>query len=399
MLTVLWRTALTFRENLKMLHYSQREALTDALTGLGNRRRLMTDLMRELDEATAETPRALILYDLDGFKRYNDGFGHPAGDALLARLGRSLAMAVSPWGRAYRLGGDEFCALVQIGPEDIDVLLERSRAALTEHGHGFLVSASHGLVFLPTEAAEPSLAMQIADQRLYGNKGTRKRQAVNQQTRDVLLQVLQERQPELQEHLHEVAELAVAIGRKLALMPEELDEMARAAELHDVGKMAIPDEILNKPGPLDRIELGFIRQHTIVGERILAAAPSLSPVARIVRASHERWDGSGYPDGLQGEEIPLASRIIAACDAYHAMTSDRPYAAAVPQKDALAELRRCAGAHFDPKVVEVLCAEVDGGHPDAVVDREQDAPDPTPLDPTIDGDLAGGLAASPELDA
>jgi HD-GYP domain-containing protein (c-di-GMP phosphodiesterase class II) len=184
----------------------------------------------------------------------------------------------------------------------------------------------------------------------------------------------------------------------MSLLPEELDEMARAAELHDVGKMAIPDEILNKPGPLDRVELGFIRQHTIVGERILAAAPSLSPVARIVRASHERWDGSGYPDGLKGEEIPLPSRIVAACDAYHAMTSDRPYAVAVPQRDALAELRRCAGTHFDPKVVEVLCAEVEGPHGEVTLDREQDAPDHTPLDATIDGDLAGGLAASPELD-
>src|SRR5207253_8614016 len=135
--------------------------------------------------------------------------------------------------------------------------------------------------------------------------------------------------------------------------PEELDEVARAAELHDVGKMAVPEQILNKPGPLDKGELEFIRQHTIVGERILAAAPALSPVARLVRASHENWDGSGYPDGLKGEEIPLASRIIAVCDAYHAMTSNRPYQAAVPQDEALAELRRCAGSHFDPVLVEV----------------------------------------------
>jgi HD-GYP domain-containing protein (c-di-GMP phosphodiesterase class II) len=235
--------------------------------------------------------------------------------------------------------------------------------------------------------------MQIADQRLYGNKGSRRRQAVNQQTRDVLLQVLHERQPDLHEHLAEVADLAVAIGRKLALLPEELDEMARAAELHDVGKMAIPDEILNKPGPLDRVELGFVQQHTIVGERILAAAPSLSPVARIVRASHERWDGTGYPDGLKGEEIPLGSRIIAACDAYKAMTSDRPYAAAVPEAEALAELRRCAGAHFDPRVVDVLCAEVESDHP------AQDEPDPTPLDPTIDlGDLGITPEPEPELE-
>jgi diguanylate cyclase (GGDEF)-like protein len=396
-ITVLGRTALTYNENLRMLHYSRREAMTDPLTGLGNRRRLMIDLMREADEASPARPAALVLYDLDGFKRYNDNFGHPAGDALLARLGHALAVAVGTLGRAYRLGGDEFCALVRMGPEQADELLALTRAALTETGQGFVVSASYGIVFLPTEAEEPSLAMQIADQRLYGNKGSRKRQAVNQQTRDVLLQVLHERRPDLHEQLAEVAELAVAVGRKLSLLPEELEEMARAAELHDVGKMAIPDEILNKPGPLDRIELGFVRQHTIVGERILAAAPSLSPVARIVRASHERWDGSGYPDGLKGEEIPLASRIIAACDAYHAMTSHRPYAVAVPEADALTELRRCAGSHFDPRVVDVVCAEVEGQRQPPAPRGVADSADPTPLDPTLGGEL-GELSASPELD-
>src|SRR5436853_4327001 len=144
----------------------------------------------------------------------------------------------------------------------------------------------------------------------------------------------------------------------MRLMPDELEEVSRAAELHDVGKMAVPEEILNKPGPLDDVEFGFIRQHTIVGERILAAAPSLASVAKIVRASHERWDGSGYPDGLAGEEIPLAARIVLVCDAYHAMTSDRPYQPPVAVADALAELRRCAGTHFDPKVIDVFCEEI-----------------------------------------
>jgi two-component system, cell cycle response regulator len=385
LMTVLLRWSLTFRENLRMLQYSRREALTDSLTGLGNRRRLMTDLVRELEEATDSNPRALVMFDLDGFKRYNDNYGHPAGDALLARLGHSLALTVSPYGRAYRLGGDEFCALLEAGPDEASDHLERAHAALTEHGEGFMVSASHGIVFLPAEAADPSSAMQIADQRLYGNKDTRREQVLNEQTRDVLLQVLAERRPDLHDHLHDVADLALAVGRRMALLPEDLDEMARAAELHDVGKMAVPDEILNKPGPLDRVEMGFIRQHTIVGERILSAAPSLSPVAEIVRASHERWDGSGYPDGLKGEEIPLAARIVAACDAYYAMTSDRPYQAAVEHGAALAELRRCAGTHFDPAVVAVVCHEVE------IRRGALDAPEPTPFDPTLDADMARQL--------
>src|SRR5207237_3788270 len=163
--------------------------------------------------------------------------------------------------------------------------------------------------------------------------GPRRRCAVGQQTRDALLQVLHERQPDLHEHVEDVAALALSVGRRMPLLPEELDELARAAELHDVGKMAVPEEILNKPGPLDDVEFGFIRQHTIVGERILAAAPALASVAKIVRASHERWDGQGYPDGLQGEEIPLAARIVLVCDAYHAMSSSRPYQPPLDQAD------------------------------------------------------------------
>ena len=384
LIAVIVRTAMTFGENLRMLQSSRREALTDALTGLGNRRSLMADLVWELGEATSARPTALILFDLDGFKRYNDNFGHPAGDALLARLGHNLEAAVRPWGTAYRLGGDEFCALLHVSPNEIDAATSAASAALVEHGKGFVVGASHGIVVLPREAEDASTAMQIADQRLYGNKGARRRSAVGQQTRDVLLQVLQERQPELHEHLHEVAELALEVGREMSLLPEELDEMARAAELHDVGKMAIPDEILCKPGPLDPVELGFIRQHTIVGERMLAAAPALAPVARLVRASHENWDGSGYPDGISGEQIPLASRIIAVCDAFHAMTSERPYAAAMSEADAIAELQRCAGSHFDASVVSVFVEKIRHGRPAVARDRGTAAP----IEPTITADSA-----------
>ena len=135
---------------------------------------------------------------------------------------------------------------------------------------------------------------------------------------------------------------------------EELDELARASELHDIGKVAIPDAILNKPGPLTEDEWAFMRRHTLIGERILSAAPALRPVASIVRSSHERWDGSGYPDGLAGKETPLGARIIAVCDAYHAMVSERPYRPAMSAGEALAEIRRCSGSQFDPRVVDVL---------------------------------------------
>jgi HD-GYP domain-containing protein (c-di-GMP phosphodiesterase class II) len=139
---------------------------------------------------------------------------------------------------------------------------------------------------------------------------------------------------------------------------EELDELVRAAELHDVGKVGIPDAILDKPGALNEAEFDFIRQHTLLGERILNAAPALRPVAMIVRATHERWDGGGYPDGLAGEAIPLGARIIAACDAFEAMTSDRCYRRRMSHEAACAELRREAGRQFDATVVEVLIDEL-----------------------------------------
>jgi two-component system cell cycle response regulator len=361
MLAVIVRTAMTFGENMRMLANSRREAMTDALTGLGNRRRLMTDLREELEKASEASPRALALFDLDGFKRYNDNFGHPAGDALLARLGRNLQAAVEPVGRAYRLGGDEFCVLAEGDAEGAALVVAAASQALSEQGQGFLVTASHGLVLLPLETDDAAAAMNIADQRLYGHKGSRRSNAVGQQTSDVLLQALHARKPDLSEHLREVAQVALVVGRRLRLSPEELDEMARAAELHDIGKMAVPDEILNKPGPLDQGELEFVRQHTIVGERILAAAPALEDVAKIVRSSHESFDGTGYPDGRAGDEIPLASRIIAVCDAFHAMTEERPYKRAMSLQEAVAELRRCKGTRFDPDIVEAICAEIQAG--------------------------------------
>ena len=155
------------------------------------------------------------------------------------------------------------------------------------------------------------------------------RRATKGEAREVLLAVLGEREPDLQRHMHDVAELARAVGTRLGLDAEDLDVVVRAAELHDIGKVAVPDTILHKPGPLDEAEWSFIRQHTIIGERIVGAAEALRPVGRVVRASHERWDGGGYPDGLAGEAIPLGARIVFACDAWDAMTCDRGYRSAL----------------------------------------------------------------------
>jgi HD-GYP domain-containing protein (c-di-GMP phosphodiesterase class II) len=247
------------------------------------------------------------------------------------------------------MGGDEFCVLVAEADGGAATAAQAAQA-LTESSSTFNVRCSYGTVHVPTEVADPDQAMLLADARMYDEKGSRRPNAASE-SQNVLLRALAERNSDLGQHNDDVAVLVDAVATELGLDPAAVVAVRRAAELHDVGKLAIPDDILNKPGPLDEIEWGFMRQHTIVGERIVATATSLRDVAPIVRSSHERWDGGGYPDRLAGEEIPLGARIVAVCDAFDAMTTTRPYRAAIGEAAALEELRRCAGSQFDPDVV------------------------------------------------
>ena len=345
------------------LRSSQRElkdaALRDSLTGLPNRRSLMSDLEQCMRETSPERPLLLALFDLDGFKAYNDSFGHPVGDALLVRLGGNLGAAVSAVGRAYRMGGDEFCVLATIDDGRPDMILRAAAQALSESGTAFSITSSYGSVLLPTETRDVSEALRLADQRMYANKGASRTSAGRQST-DVLVRMLAERDPDLGTHLTEVMDLCQRTAQHLRVPEEEMTALAQAAALHDVGKSAIPDPILQKPGPLTDEEMMFIRRHTVIGERILGAAPALSMPAKLVRWSHERYAGGGYPDGIAGEDIPIGSRIIAVCDAYHAMISDRAYRPARSPEEAVAELRRCAGTQFDPAVVDAFCEALAG---------------------------------------
>jgi diguanylate cyclase (GGDEF)-like protein/putative nucleotidyltransferase with HDIG domain len=315
----------------------------------------MDDLAVAFEKAATGERFALALFDLDGFKAYNDTFGHVPGDALLRRLAQKLAYAVEGWGDAYRLGGDEFCVLVRLqggGPEQVALL---GATALAEEGQGFSITASTGTVLLPDEAGNPSDALTAADLRMYVQKN-RGRPSPARQAADVLLRVLHERSEPFGPHAVEVADLAEAVGLRLGLPEHRMELLRQAAELHDVGKMAIPDAVLDKAGPLDDDEWRLMREHTLIGERILSSAPALAEVGTIVRATHERIDGGGYPDGLAGEEIPLESRVIAVADAFCVMTTERPYDVVRSTKGAMDELWRCSGTQFDPAVVEAMAA-------------------------------------------
>jgi two-component system cell cycle response regulator len=342
------------REKQRLLAGSREEALTDALTALGNRRALVQGLDDALVKAGPDHHIALVLFDLDGFKQYNDTFGHPAGDKLLTRLGGGLAAMLGDRGAAFRMGGDEFCVLAQVEAGEAEPLARLCAAALSESGHSFAIGCSWGLTLIPDEAFDAEEALRLADQRMYEQKAASDKSA-SRQTTDVLVKVLSERDLGMQDHLSGVARLARLTALELGLSEFEVRRIQLAAELHDVGKAAIPEAILAKPSKLDEEEWRFMRRHTLIGERILRAAPALAYTADLVRSSHEWLDGNGYPDGLSGNEIPLGARIIAVCDALDAMTSDRPYRDALPRDVALAELRRSAGTQFDAAVVEIVC--------------------------------------------
>ena len=296
------------------------------------------DLDEQMVDASPQRPLLLLLFDLNGFKSYNDIYGHPAGDALLTRLGSALTRAVDGRGHAYRMGGDEFCVLTAAPADQHAELAALTRAALSERGDGFAITAALGSATIDAPDSDRDDALRDADRRMYAEKNGR-RGSAGGQSAAVLLRVLTERHPDLGDHVDSVAALTEQVGLELGMTEEDRTTLWQAAALHDIGKAAVPDAILDKPGPLDEDEWAFMRRHTIIGERILDGAPALTAAARLVRSSHERFDGTGYPDQLAGAAIPLGARIVAVCDAYDAMVSDRPYRRAMPSEQAI------AGAH------------------------------------------------------
>ena len=317
------RFALTMAENQQLV----RRIETDPLTGLENRGKLLEDLRAVL---AAREPRLLAIFDLDGFKAYNDTFGHPAGDTLSSRLAGRLQASV-PMGSAYRIGGDEFCVMLP-GDRDAETI-EQAAVALSGQGDGFEVSASYGSVLLPEEASTPSAALQIADKRMYAFKDSR--QPLRGRAGKGGPAAGPEREPARPRAPRRQRLRAGRRGRQPPRHGAQRADCAcprgRASRHRQGGD---PRRDPRQARAARRRGWAFMSQHTILGERIVSSAPALAPVALIVRSSHEHFDGNGYPDGLAGEAIPLASRVILACDAYEAMTSHRPYAAALSDSKA-----------------------------------------------------------------
>jgi len=327
----------------------------------------------ELDVRRAQRygrPLTVVLIDVDGFRAINLRYGYGAGDEVLVALGGLISAETRVHDLACRMGGDEFGLLLpETGTEAALLAIGRLLVGLEDLEVGPVrgISISVGIAALEAKQT-PEELLSAAGRALQqarangGGKATVFAGELSEQTGhpghgDVvaaLASALQERDAYTGEHSESVVEMSARVAEAMALDPDEVARIRMGALLHDIGKVGIPDDVLHKPTALDEGEWELMRQHPVIGERILRMIPGLGAIARIVRHEHERWDGGGYPDGLVGKEIPAGSRIILACDAYHAMTSDRPYRKATSHADAMAELSRHAGTQFDPEVVQAL---------------------------------------------
>jgi len=350
--TVFARMLETNRRQSQLLEEQEHEALNDRVTALPNRRQLEIEI--EAMKARPGERRVLVLLELEGLQTYADRLGYTAGDELLRQSAQSLVRAAGPLGGlAYRFGTARLAALVPYDERSRGEVILAVTDSLRDQDADPAIGRSHGEVAIPDETADAEVAFQLAGQRLEAHR-QRQHRSARRQAHAVLMAVLSARRPELRDHLRTVAYRAISLARRLGMGIAEIDDIALAAELQDIGLLAVPESVLEKEAPLSEAETAMVHSQTADGERIIAAAPGLASVASLVRSSAERYDGSGYPDGLAGEAIPLGARVIAVAVAFAALTAQRPYRPALSPSEALAELRRCSGSQFDPRVVEAL---------------------------------------------
>lgn len=356
-------------------------ATVDPLTGLANHRAMLWQLDSELERARRwQQPCALMFLDLDHFKALNDSGGHALGDDILREFGAVARASLRAFDVLGRWGGEEFVALLpQTGLDDALRLAEGLRAAVAAHRFteaGVHLTCSIGLALYPDDGLERDTLLERADRAMYAAKHLGRNQvrcasdpvvdalaATHLDSREetallstveALAELAAARDRYAAEHASRVAALACDLARQLGCGTAEQRLIGLAGRLHDIGKVALPDAVLQKAAQLTPEEWALMRQHPIIGADIVGRVPSLRVLAPLIRHHHERWDGLGYPDGLAGEAIPLLARIIAVADAYAAMTSARPYRRARQPHEALRELQRCAGTHFDPAVVAAM---------------------------------------------
>jgi diguanylate cyclase (GGDEF)-like protein/putative nucleotidyltransferase with HDIG domain len=363
----------------------------DTLTGLYNRRYFQDRLVQEIARARrlGQTLCAAVI-DVDRFKAINDSLGHVAGDAALRQTADALLASARVYDVVARIGGDEFAVIFpETDSRSGVVAAERLVAAIREkripaapvNDEQCFVTASGGLANYPSDAAAAETLLLAADLAMLRSKhistghvscydnlavtpadfGSLAMQGMLQRSTwsalETLAAIVNARAPHVRAHSDIVARYCVAVAREMGLAGPLVEQAKAAGLLHDIGHIMVPDSILHKPGPLTPEEWDVVRQHPSLGATIVSKIPHLRTLVEPIRYHHEHVDGSGYPEGLRGDQIPILSRILAAADAYEAMTSSRIYRAdraALSPQQALQEIRELAGQHFDPRVVEAL---------------------------------------------
>lgn len=324
----------------------------DSLTGLYNRRYFEQEMER-LSHEESHLPLSVIMGDVNGLKIINDSMGHHQGDLVLQSVANILQKACRPQDIVARWGGDEFVILMpNATPEQAqEVCLSIEEVIAQAEQSGPVPSLALGCATKNLLEEPIHEVLREAENRMYQHKMNNV-----ESSRSTLVASLQralaEKSHETEEHARHLQTLALALGEYIGLSDAQLDKLSLVALLHDVGKVAIPESILDKPGPLTDDEWEIMKQHCESGYRIVVTSPDLIEVAEAVLSHHENWDGSGYPRGLRGTEIPLSARIISLVDAYDAMTTDWPYRTRVTPQEALAEIRACSNSQFDPELAE-----------------------------------------------
>ncbi|HAA86108.1 MAG TPA: diguanylate cyclase [Kosmotogaceae bacterium] len=325
----------------------------DYLTDLYNRAFIEEELSR-LSNSRA-LPLGILMCDVNGLKLVNDAFGHQEGDRLLQSFAKVLRGSCRREDLIGRWGGDEFLFLLPNATEQkLSNLVDRIRTYCNKVSNGNIpISVSAGYAMLTDPKQSVDAVIDLAEERMYRNKLIESRSARSAIITS-LERTLRETTEETQEHAHRMRSLARKVGETLSLSPDELNSLELLASLHDIGKISIPSSILSKPGPLTSEEWKTVKKHPEVGYNIARSTPDLLSIADAILSHHERWDGSGYPQGLRKKAVPLLARIIAVIDAFDVMTCGRPYRSRVSPSEAIAELIRCSGSQFDPDIVEVF---------------------------------------------
>lgn len=331
-------------------------SLHDQLTGLYNRAYFENEMDRL--SKSREYPITILSIDLDGLKLVNDTMGHKQGDNLLAACAGILKKSFRSSDVLARIGGDEFAAILpRTGQKAGEAIIERITARVESYNHEqighFPLSLSIGQASADDVQRDLVEAFKEADDLMYRDK-LHKGVDARSQVISSLLTVMGEKEHITQGDTQRLKELCQLVGQELGLSKKQLSDLTLLVQVHDLGKVGVPDRILGKQGPLSEEEWAVIRQHPEKGYRIALSSTDLSDIADLILKHHERWDGNGYPLGIKGENIPIECRILAIADAFEAMTHERPYKAAMTQEEAIRELWRCSGAQFDPRLVQVF---------------------------------------------